>query len=125
MFPETKGRTIEEMEAVFEQGHVFTAWQIPADVGRRTLEEVVGTTKADVSTFDTKYLVNLLTLYGSLLMKTRSSRLKNHLFSFHPSFDPCNCFTVVLLGITHGSELLIRSYLDVFRCPYPRIKWSY
>ncbi|KAF8310974.1 glucose transporter [Clavulina sp. PMI_390] len=34
MFPETKGRTIEEMEAVFNAGHVFSAWAIKEDVGK-------------------------------------------------------------------------------------------
>lgn len=41
MFPETKGRTIEEMEAVFSAGHVFSAWAVPADIGKKSLEEVV------------------------------------------------------------------------------------
>ncbi|BGP57934.1 high affinity glucose transporter [Rhodotorula sphaerocarpa] len=36
MFPETKGRTLEEMEEVFAAGNVFTAWRIPATVGRRS-----------------------------------------------------------------------------------------
>ncbi|ETW76257.1 MFS sugar transporter [Heterobasidion irregulare TC 32-1] len=40
-FPETAGRTLEEIEAVFEQGHIFTAWKVKKDVGRRTLEDVV------------------------------------------------------------------------------------
>ena len=39
-FPETKGRTLEEIEDVFSQGHIFTAWKIKSDVGRKTLEEV-------------------------------------------------------------------------------------
>jgi len=39
-FPETKGRTLEEIEDVFAQGHVFTAWKIKEDVGRKTLEDV-------------------------------------------------------------------------------------
>lgn len=42
MFPETKGRTLEEIEEVFAQGHVFTAWKIKSDVGRKTLEDVKG-----------------------------------------------------------------------------------
>lgn len=44
-FPETKGRTLEEMEEVFAAGHHFTAWKVKADVGRKTLSEVVGTDK--------------------------------------------------------------------------------
>lgn len=39
-FPETKGRTLEEIEEVFAQGHVFTAWQIDSNVGKKTLEDV-------------------------------------------------------------------------------------
>ncbi|KAH9829055.1 general substrate transporter [Rhodofomes roseus] len=33
-FPETAGRTLEEVEAIFEQGHAFTAWRIGRDVGK-------------------------------------------------------------------------------------------
>jgi len=40
MFPETKGRTIEEMEEIFAAGHVFTAWKLGNDIGRHNLEEV-------------------------------------------------------------------------------------
>ncbi|KAL8290405.1 hypothetical protein RQP46_002663 [Phenoliferia psychrophenolica] len=39
--PETCGRSLEEMDAVFESGHVFTAWKIKKDVGRKTLEQVL------------------------------------------------------------------------------------
>jgi len=41
MFPETKGRTLEEIEEVFNAGHVFSAWNIGVDVGRKTLKDVV------------------------------------------------------------------------------------
>jgi len=41
MFPETAGRTLEEIEDVFSQGNWFTAWKISKDVGRRTLADVV------------------------------------------------------------------------------------
>lgn len=34
-FPETAGRTLEEIEQVFAQGHVFSAWAISRDVGKR------------------------------------------------------------------------------------------
>lgn len=40
MYPETTGRTLEEIEDVFAQGHVFTAWKIPKDVGKRSLTDV-------------------------------------------------------------------------------------
>lgn len=42
MFPETAGRTLEEIEDVFNQGHVFTAWNVKRDVGKKTLKDVVG-----------------------------------------------------------------------------------
>ncbi|KAF7760096.1 hypothetical protein Agabi119p4_10772 [Agaricus bisporus var. burnettii] len=42
MFPETVGRSLEEVEEIFQQGHVFTAWRIGRDVGKKTMEEVVG-----------------------------------------------------------------------------------
>jgi Sugar (and other) transporter len=42
MFPETAGRTLEEVEEVFAQGHWFTAWKISKDVGKKTLADVIG-----------------------------------------------------------------------------------
>ncbi|KDQ08027.1 hypothetical protein BOTBODRAFT_585605 [Botryobasidium botryosum FD-172 SS1] len=39
-FPETKGRTLEEIEEVFAQGHAFSAWRIKSDVGKKTLGDV-------------------------------------------------------------------------------------
>ena len=42
MFPETVGRTLEEVEEIFESGHVFAPWKVGRDVGRRTLGEVRG-----------------------------------------------------------------------------------
>ena len=44
-FPETAGRTLEEIEAVFEQENVFTAWRIPRDVGKKTLRDIVAQQK--------------------------------------------------------------------------------
>jgi len=41
MYPETVGRTLEEVEEIFNQGHMFTAWKIGKDVGKKTLKEVV------------------------------------------------------------------------------------
>jgi sugar porter (SP) family MFS transporter len=41
MFPETVGRSLEEVEEIFQQGHTFTAWKIGKDVGKKTLAEVV------------------------------------------------------------------------------------
>ncbi|KAF7973558.1 hypothetical protein HWV62_14932 [Athelia sp. TMB] len=40
-FPETAGRTLEEVEDVFAQGHTFSAWKVKRDVGKKTVEEVV------------------------------------------------------------------------------------
>lgn len=45
MFPETVGRSLEEVEEIFQQGHVFTAWKIGRNVGKKTLEEVVEKSK--------------------------------------------------------------------------------
>jgi len=44
-FPETAQRTLEEVEEIFEQGHVFTAWAIKRDVGKRTVEQVINANK--------------------------------------------------------------------------------
>jgi sugar porter (SP) family MFS transporter len=41
MFPETAQRTLEETEEIFAQGHVFTAWKIGKDVGKKTLTDMV------------------------------------------------------------------------------------
>lgn len=41
MFPETKQRTLEEVEEIFNQGHIFTAWKVKSDVGKKTLADVV------------------------------------------------------------------------------------
>lgn len=41
MYPETVGRSLEEVEEIFSQGHTFTAWKIGNDVGKKTLQEVV------------------------------------------------------------------------------------
>lgn len=40
MFPETCGRTLEEMEDIFGQGHIFAAWKIKRHVGVKTAEEL-------------------------------------------------------------------------------------
>lgn len=40
MFPETKGRTLEEMEEVFTSGNAFAAWRIPPTVGKQTLGDL-------------------------------------------------------------------------------------
>lgn len=47
MFPETAGRTLEEIEEVFAQGHTFTAWNISRHVGEKTLEQVKGELRAE------------------------------------------------------------------------------
>lgn len=49
-FPETAGRTLEEIEDVFSQGHTFAAWKIKRDVGKKTLQEVKK--QAEVASFD-------------------------------------------------------------------------
>jgi MFS family permease len=40
-FPETKGRTLEEMEEIFNSGHAFTAWRVPKDIGKKNLQDVM------------------------------------------------------------------------------------
>lgn len=44
-FPETKGRTLEEMEEIFNAGHHYTAWRLDRNVGRKTLSDVLGDEK--------------------------------------------------------------------------------
>jgi hypothetical protein len=41
MFPETAGRTLEEVEEIFAQGYTFTAWRVDRNVGRKTLKQVM------------------------------------------------------------------------------------
>ncbi|KAH8105279.1 general substrate transporter [Cristinia sonorae] len=53
-FPETAGRTLEEIEEVFAQGHAFTAWKIKRDVGKRTLHDVVVVDRKDDDIHDEK-----------------------------------------------------------------------
>ncbi|KAH9912214.1 general substrate transporter [Fomitopsis serialis] len=45
-FPETAGRTLEEIEAVFAEGHAFTAWRVGREVGKADLGQV-GSAKLD------------------------------------------------------------------------------
>ena len=45
MYPETVGRSLEEVEEIFKQGHTFSAWKIGNDVGKKTSKEVVGKSK--------------------------------------------------------------------------------
>ena len=45
MYPETVGRTLEEVEELFDQGHTFAAWKIGKNVGKKTLKEVVQKSK--------------------------------------------------------------------------------
>lgn len=53
MYPETTGRTLEEIEEVFNQGHMFSAWAIKRDVGKKNLEDILQDGKAtDQSTLD-------------------------------------------------------------------------
>ncbi|BGP33742.1 hypothetical protein JCM10296v2_005546 [Rhodotorula toruloides] len=49
MFPETKGRTIEEMDDLFAAGHAFSAWRL-SSVPKKTLAEV----EAEVADSDTR-----------------------------------------------------------------------
>ena len=46
-FPETAQRTLEEVEEIFAQGHIFTAWKIDREVGKKTIRDVVGKGKSE------------------------------------------------------------------------------
>ncbi|ESK86711.1 glucose transporter [Moniliophthora roreri MCA 2997] len=56
MFPETVGRTLEEVEDIFAEGHPFSAWKIGKNVGKRTLADVekAGEVRKDSSSVDEK-----------------------------------------------------------------------
>ncbi|KIK51127.1 hypothetical protein GYMLUDRAFT_50748 [Collybiopsis luxurians FD-317 M1] len=54
MFPETVGRTLEEIEDVFAEGHTFSPWKIGKDTGKRTLAQVVHQKKEHSDSFDEK-----------------------------------------------------------------------
>ena len=54
MYPETVGRTLEEVEDIFSQGHVFSAWKIGRDVGKKRVEDVVGGKKGSKQSIDEK-----------------------------------------------------------------------
>ena len=45
MYPETVGRSLEGVEEIFSQGHMFTAWKIGTNVGEKTLKELVEKSK--------------------------------------------------------------------------------
>jgi hypothetical protein len=56
-FPETAQRTLEEIEDVFGQGNVFTAWRVDRDVGRKTVQQVIESNQelaSDNTHFDDK-----------------------------------------------------------------------
>lgn len=48
MFPETAQRSLEEVEDIFAQGHMFTAWRINRDVGKKDAKEVQLANKHEV-----------------------------------------------------------------------------
>lgn len=57
MYPETVGRSLEEVEEIFKQGHTFSAWKIGKNVGKRTLADVKGATNVtNVSSFSVHML---------------------------------------------------------------------
>ena len=75
MYPETVGRSLEEVEEIFNQGHTFSAWEIGKDVGKKTLKEVVGKSKdLEVTLFFKIFLIFqacMLTIY-QLRRRTKS-----------------------------------------------------
>lgn len=54
MFPETVGRTLEEIEDVFNEGHTFAPWKIGKDTGKKTLADLVGQRKEHSDSIDEK-----------------------------------------------------------------------
>lgn len=40
MYPETKGRTLEEMEEIFDGTNTFTAWRVPKSKGPKSVGDV-------------------------------------------------------------------------------------
>jgi len=46
-FPETSQRTLEEVEAIFAEGHTFTSWRVGRDVGKKSLADIVGANGKD------------------------------------------------------------------------------
>ena len=75
MYPETVGRSLEEVEEIFKQGHTFSAWKIGNDVGKKTSKEVVGKSKdLKVTLFKILiFLACMLTIY----QRTKSLDEKN------------------------------------------------
>lgn len=55
MFPETGGRTLEEVEAIFNQGQVFTAWRVDKNAGKRTLDDILDKDPKNLKFHDEKY----------------------------------------------------------------------
>jgi len=54
MFPETVGRSLEEIEDVFNEGHTFAPWKIGKDTGKKTLAELVDGRKEHSDSIDEK-----------------------------------------------------------------------
>lgn len=40
MYPETKGRSLEEIEEIFAAGHVFSAYAIPKNIGFKSAADI-------------------------------------------------------------------------------------
>ena len=59
MYPETVGRSLEEVEEIFNQGHTFSAWKIGKDVGKKTLKDVVEKSK-DIEVAHLKFNLSIL-----------------------------------------------------------------
>ena len=55
MYPETVGRSLEEVEEIFKQGHTFSVWKIGKDVGKKTLKDVLPMTKESPGVSFPKY----------------------------------------------------------------------
>lgn len=82
MYPETVGRSLEEVEEIFKQGHVFTAWKIGKDVGKKTLSEVVEKSKVlevCVSVFCPLEVIEMTSFFVSTRRSVRSLSTTNPL----------------------------------------------
>lgn len=83
MYPETVGRSLEEVEEIFKQGHTFSAWKIGKDVGKKTLKDVLPQTKElqVVSFPNYPRQKSILNDFGSVrrrkILLTRSRRMRD------------------------------------------------
>lgn len=95
MYPETVGRSLEEVEEIFEQGHVFTAWKISKHVGKKTLADLKHDDNVCYS-----FTVSTSSQQSSrtITLMTRRSSMRNRVHH-HDS-----CYTNVCTSILNGKD---------------------